>query len=83
MQNENTRNELVLVFKGRDNWNRPVYECNGNLYVDVDPNKNSDPKIFSKYNNELYGEPDTPISVMAKFKGVQIKFEPRRDTWDF
>lgn len=31
--------KLVLNYKGRDSWSRPVYEANERLYVDVDPRK--------------------------------------------
>lgn len=30
---------LQLTFVGRDSWSRPVYECGGRLYVDVDPRR--------------------------------------------
>ena len=69
--------ELVLNYKGRDSWSRPVYEADGRLYVDVDPRKAFAPNICTKYNNEFDGEPDEPIS-----KDVKVKFLPCRDTWD-
>lgn len=28
---------VVLTYKGRDSWDRPVYEAAGRLYVDVNP----------------------------------------------
>lgn len=28
---------LRLEHRGRDSWDRPVYECDGRLYVDVEP----------------------------------------------
>ena len=28
--------KLILNYKGRDSWDRPVYESEGRLYVDVD-----------------------------------------------
>lgn len=30
---------LRLEYRGRDSWDRPVYECDGRLYVDVDPRR--------------------------------------------
>lgn len=69
--------ELILHYKGRDSWDRPVYEADGRLYVDVDPRKSFEPNICTKYNNEFDGEPDDPIS-----EDVQVTFVPRRDTWD-
>lgn len=29
--------KLILNYKGRDDWERPVYESNGQVYVDVSP----------------------------------------------
>ena len=69
--------KLILNYKGRDSWSRPVYEADGNLYVDVDPRKDWRPNIHTKYNNEFDGEPDMPIS-----DNIQIEFVPCRDTWD-
>ena len=31
--------KLRLEYLGRDSWERPVYACNGRLYVDVDPRR--------------------------------------------
>lgn len=75
--------KLILIHKGRDSWDRPVYECNGNLYVDVEPRKKSKPNICTKYNNDFDGEPDTPLAIMQKYKDVIIEFVPCRDTWNF
>ena len=72
---------LPLVHIGRDSWERPVYESNGQLYVDVDPRSSSPPAICTKMNNNFNGEPDTPISVMKRFENVEIKFSPKRDVW--
>lgn len=69
--------KLVLNYKGRDDWDRPVYEADGQLYVDVNPRKGWQPKICTKYRNEYYGEPDTPVS-----EDTEIEFQPRRDLWD-
>lgn len=41
--------KLVLIFKGRDDWDRPVYESNGQLYVDVNPYR----KLQSEYPYEM------------------------------
>lgn len=69
--------KLILNYKGRDSWSRPVYEANGNLYVDVDPRKGWKPNIHTKYNNEFDGEPDMPIS-----ENIEVEFVPCRDIWD-
>ena len=45
--------KLILNYKGRDSWDRPVYESEGRLYVDVDPRKGWKPNVCTKYNNEL------------------------------
>ena len=66
---------LELIYKGRDSWDRPVYECDGNLYVDVDPNSEN-PHICTKSNNEYDGEPDYPISG-----DINLIFVPSRDRW--
>jgi hypothetical protein len=68
--------KLTLTHIGRDDWDRPVYECDGKLYVDVDPRKNRTPDICTKQGNEFYGEPDYPINA-------EFDFVPARDTWDF
>lgn len=69
--------KLTLYYKGRDSWSRPVYESDGKLFVDVNPQKGSRPDICSKYNNEFDGEPDASVR-----EDVQITFVPCRDTWD-
>jgi len=66
---------LKFTYKGRDSWDRPVYECEGNLYVDIDP-RSDYPHICTKCNNEFDGEPDCPIG-----KEVEIDFIPSRDRW--
>ena len=65
------KNRLIL------HWDRPVYEASGRLYVDVNPQKGWSAKICTKYNNDFYGEPDTPIS-----ETIEVEFVPSRDLWD-
>ena len=67
--------KLELVYKGRDSWDRPVYECDGTLYVDTDP-RSEYPNICTKANNEFDGEPDCPIG-----DDVEVVFVPSRDVW--
>jgi hypothetical protein len=67
---------LTLTHIGRDSLERPVYECDGKLYVDVDPRRNRAPDICTKNNNKFDGEPDCPIA-----EGTKIIFVPCRDTW--
>lgn len=68
---------VVLTYKGRDSWDRPVYEAAARLYVDVNPRKSYKPNICTKYQNEFDGEPDIPIA-----EDIQVKFLPFRYTWD-
>jgi hypothetical protein len=67
--------KLILTLIGRDSWSRPVYESDGQLYVDTDPCKDSAPHICTKNNNAFDGEPLDPVSA-------DIEFVPGRDTWD-
>lgn len=67
---------MMIIYKGRDSWDRPVYEAEGRLYVDVDPRKGRGPDICTKCNNEFDGEPDAPIA-----EDIEIEFIPQRDTW--
>lgn len=68
---------LVLTYKGRDSWSRPIYEASGCLYVDVNPRKSYKADICTKCQNEFDGEPDMPIA-----EDIQVEFVPCRDTWD-
>ena len=70
--------KLTLRHIGRDDWDRPVYECDDQLYVDVSPRKSCKPEICTKQGNIFHGEPQTPIA-----EGIEIEFSPCRDTWDF
>lgn len=69
--------KLILNYKGRDSWSRPVYEAAGRLYVDVDPRKDHGPDICTKYKNAFDGEPNDPIP-----ENIELEFVPFRDTWD-
>ena len=67
---------LQLTHVGRDSWDRPVYECDGKLYVDVAPREHLPADICTKANNEFNGEPNSPISA-----DIEVTFIPARDTW--
>ena len=67
--------KLVLNFKGWDSWDRPIYEADGILYVDVNPYKNRKPNICTKLNNAFDGEPDMPIR-----ENLELEFVPSRGT---
>ncbi len=65
---------IKLYYIGRDSWSRPVYECDGRLYVDVDPRKNHQPQICTKQFNAFDGEPCDPVNS-------EYEFATERDTW--
>lgn len=67
---------LQLTLVGRDSWSRPVYECGGRLYVDVDPRASHQPSICTKQDNDFDGEPCDPLPA-----GAEVEFIPHRDTW--
>ena len=52
---------LRLEHRGRDSWGRPVYECDGRLYVDVDPRRSRQADICTKQGNAFDGEPCDPV----------------------
>jgi len=68
--------KLTLKHIGRDDWDRPVYECDGKLYVDVEPCEYRNPKICTKLNNDFNGEPDYPVNA-------EYEFIPARDVWTY
>lgn len=72
---------LVLNYIGNDSCDRPVYENNGILFVDVDPFSYREPKICTKLYNCLDGEPDTPIQYISKYEDVLVDFFPKRIVW--
>lgn len=73
--------KLILNYVGNDSLDRPVYENNGKLFVDVDPLSYSQPKICIKLYNNFDGEPDTPIRYMKKYEGIEVEFSPKRIVW--
>ena len=73
---------LLLRHKGRDSWDRPVYEDeSGKLWKDVEPRADKAPKLCNALYNAFDGEPDTPMEYMSKYEGVPVVFLPERDTW--
>lgn len=73
---------LVLKYLGNDSWDRPVYEdSEGKLFKDTDPRKDKGPELCTSYKNSFDGEPDMPISVLSKYKDMEIEFIPKRITW--
>ena len=70
--------KLTLRLLGRDSWDRPVYECDGKLYVDVDPRRSRPADICTKHGNAFDGEPCDTIP-----ENTIIEFVPKSDTWTF
>ena len=68
---------MVLTFIGCDDWDRPVYSCCGQLYVDVAPRRDRAPEICTKQGNAFNGEPLASIAA-----GAKVEFVPHRMTWD-
>ena len=74
--------EVKLTYTGMDNWDRPVYEDEkGRLWKDVDPRRDMQPDLCTSMNNEFYGEPDTNMCYMDKYKDAKLVFCPKRITW--
>ena len=70
--------KLRLEYLGRDSWSRPVYVCDGRLYVDVDTRESRPAEICTKYGNTYEGEPCDHVP-----DGTIIEFVPERDIWPF
>lgn len=72
-------NKMKLEYIGTDSLDRPVYKDeNKTLWKDLDPREDLPPNLYTSANNEFDGEPDTPMSVLGKYKQVQIEFVPER-----
>ena len=70
---------MIMTFRGRDSWGRPVYECDGRLYVDIDPRRGTEfASLHTKSSNQFDGEPNYPVPA-----DTEIIFKPCRDTWNF
>ena len=70
-----TCHQKPIILKGRDSWDRPVYEdLSGRLLVDVDPRRDREPAICTKQGNAFDGEPCDPVEG-------DFDFIPYRDTW--
>lgn len=72
---------IFMDFVGYDNWERSVYRYDGQLFVDTNPREGAKNSICTKYNNEFYGEPDTPIYAISKYKDKNIVYMPKRIVW--
>lgn len=69
--------ELILIFVGTDDWNRPVYrDENGIIFKDV--NCDNYPLELCTASS-IDGEPDTPISNIEKYKDVEVVITGRED----
>jgi hypothetical protein len=73
---------MVLVYRGRDSWDRPVYvDQRGRLWKDTNPRKGWQPSLCTALNNKFYGEPDIPMDAMRAYNDARLRFVPERDTW--
>ena len=68
------KEKITLTFVGRDSWSRPIYESNEIFYVDVDPRRDREPSIYTKYRNLFDGEPCDPVNT-------DFQFFPCRNVW--
>lgn len=73
--------KLVLNYISSDSWDRPVYENDGKLFVDVDPLSYRKPEICTKLGNDFDGEPNIPIQCIKMYENVEVEFLPERITW--
>lgn len=69
---------LRLEYRGRVSWDRPVYECDGRLYVDVDPRRSRPADICTKQGNALTASPATLFR-----RERSLSLSQSGDTWDF
>ena len=75
-------NTMKLIYLGEDDWSRPVYKDeNEKLWKDVEMNStklNKGEKVdkfalCTVTNNELDGEPDTPMVYIKRYNDVEIE----------
>ena len=72
--------KMELSYIGSDDWDRPVYKDEeGQFWKDVDPRAHRHPDLCTC--GKFYGEPDTPMRVIARYEGVEVNFVPERVTW--
>lgn len=63
--------KMILKFIGRDDWSRPVFEDeNGNIFKDVNL---GDGHLALCTAYDFYGEPNTSIENIEKYKNVEIE----------
>lgn len=63
--------KLILIFVGKDDWGNDTYKDeNGKFFKNIGWGHNVD--ICTVSNNELDGEPDTPVERIERYKNVEI-----------
>lgn len=73
---------LNLIYKGSDDWFRPVYaDPNGTLWKDIDASVKNKPDLCTCVNNAFHGEPLSNMHSMEQYKAVEVNFIPERITW--
>ena len=59
------KDKIYLKYKGRDSWDRPVYQDeSGKLWKDVEPYSDRPAHLCSACDNAFDGEPDIPMNAI-------------------
>ena len=75
------KEKLQLTYIGEDDWNRPMYkDQNENLWKDIECGDFEIPVLYASSNNDVDGEPDSPI--LQEFEIVKAK-EPNPKRFDY
>lgn len=73
--------KMILKFLGKDYWSRPVYQDEtGRLFKDV--NCDQAPIELCTVCGDFEGEPDTPITAIDRYRGVEIVIVGRENEPD-
>ena len=76
------KDKIYLKYKGRDSWDRPVYQDeSGKLWKDVEPYSDRPAHLCSACDNAFDGEPDNPMNAMARYQNITVIYYPTRDVW--
>ena len=76
------KDKIYLKYKGRDSWDRPVYQDeSGKLWKDVEPYSDRPAHLCSACDNAFDGEPDIPMNAMARSQNITVIYYPTRDVW--
>lgn len=76
------KDKIYLKYKGRDSWDRPVYQDESRkLWKDVEPYSDRPAHLCSACDNAFDGEPDIPMNAMARYQNITVIYYPTRDVW--